>query len=1091
MACRKTHYKMGRVQEPKGQMHVYLKKIRKTLAIVLGISLVFLAANTTAEVHAKIYSFTATISPTQVNISQIAEYLVIITNTGESTLGSASIAIPTGFTVLSTVTILNPPTLWNYELSPTSISISATGGGSALPHGGNVTLTFEAIAPSSSGMTTWTAEATTSIDGGGVPLTLQGEQPAVTVTTLEYIAPTISASPNTINNDQFSLISQLSGAKGGIPPYTYQWLEAFNGGTFSPIESANGLNFTFSPTTLTPTGIWGFKLNVTDSSSLPETVTSNTVNVLVNSALIAPEVTAIPNTVSQNQPSTLSSSQITTGTPPYTYRWFQKAPGDDYTTVGNDSSSYSFPGSTTTGSWEFILQVTDGTRASVNSSAVSVTVASTPLLTITVAQTAHGTINPGTISVSYGSDQSFTISADLGYYTSDVLVDGISVGAVGSLDLIDITTDHNLTATFTPIEYTLTVYEIGDGSVALSPDKATYHYGEVVQLTAIPAVSWRFSVWNSDLTGFFNPSTVTIDGNKVVTAIFVLNQYTIAAAAGVGGSISPSGTTIVDYGSSQLFTITPNAGYHILNVLVNGTSLGPVSSHIISDVTGDTTISASFALDTLTIMASAGSGGSIKPSGFVSVPFGDDQSFAVSSDADYHVTDVLVDGISIGAVTSYVFISVTSNHNITANFAADSSTYYIEVTSSRGSPTPSTQVNAGGSYSVSVTSPEGNTDHRWICTGYSIDGGATVPGTDYTFFNVQANQTIIFSWQEQYYLGVISPVGSTTGAGWYNVGTTTTVSIISSTVTTGSDTREVFTGWGGDATGTGAKSDLITVDNPKTITATWKTQYQVTYDTLGNTLQVIPPPIEWVDAETFAAETFPPLIINSAGNTREIFVADNRPKTINQPLTVTGTYQTQYLVTFKQNGMENDASGIVLTFLNGTKTYEQLPYSTWVNASDQITFNYMATVEATETGKQYTLTSSNTTSPLIINEPATIQGSYQLRPRSSGFTVNTLAIAAATIAIPASLTIPLVVKRRRKRKLKIKPIPNEGGVISPSTVQTIDLGGDSTVFIITANKGFKIADVVIDNAVHIGPVRTYKFTNVTKNHIISAIYQKN
>ena len=54
----------------------------------------------------------------------------------------------------------------------------------------------------------------------------------------------------------------------------------------------------------------------------------------------------------------------------------------------------------------------------------------------------------------------------------------------------------------------------------------------------------------------------------------------------------------------------------------------------------------------------------------------------------------------------------------------------------------------------------------------------------------------------------------------------------------------------------------------------------------------------------------------------------------------------------------------------------------------------------------------------------------------------------------------------------------------------IDSGGDSTVFIITANEGFRIADVVVDKAVHLGAVRTYKFVNVTRDHTISAVYQK-
>jgi hypothetical protein len=1066
------------------------QKTRKTIAIISIISLIFLTTNTFREVHAKTYFFTATISPIQVNINQLATYLVTITNTGEGTLlGSASIAIPTEFTVQSNITILNPPTLWNYTLSTTSIDLSADGPGSVLPQGENITFTFDALAPSSPMVANWTAEATTSVDGGGRMLDLEGEQPSVTVVSSPYIPPTISASPNTINNDQASFISQIAGASGGTPPYTYQWLEAFNGGVFSPIPGANESDFNFSPTPSTPVGTWSFKLNVTDRSSLPETVTSNTVNVLVNSALAAPQVTADPNTVTQNQPSTLNSSQVTTGTSPYIYQWFQQAPGDLYTMVGGNVSTYSFSGSTTIGDWEFILQVTDGTGASVNSSAVSVTVVSTPVLTITVTQAAHGTINPGTISVNYDGNQSFTILADLGYYVTDVLMDGVSIGAITSFDFVNVTSDHNLTAIFTPVEYTLDVSVTGDGSVALNPNQATYHYGDLVQLTAIPTSGWRFSVWAGDLTGSFNPSTVTIDGNKVVTATFTFNQYTIVASAGVGGSITPSGTTMVDPGGSQVFIINPNTGYNIVDVLINGTSIGPVSSYTISDVTGDTTISASFALNTFTITVSAGVGGSINPSGVVSVPFGNDQSFVVSSDGGYYIADVLVDGISIGAVNSYVFTSVTSNHTIVANFAANSDTYYINVASSRGSPTPSTQVNAGGSLSVSVTSPEGTADHRWICTGYSIDGDASVQGTSYSFADVQADHTIVFNWQEQYYLTVISPVAAITGAGWYNVGTTATVALGSSTVETGSGTRDVFTGWSGDVAYSDTTSNLISIDGAKTVTATWKTQYQVSYATLNNVLQVSLPSKEWVDSGTTATGTFPTSIVNSAGNTRTIFIADNRPSTVNQPLTVTGIYQTQYLVTFSQNGIENGASGIVVTALNSTKTYEQLPDSIWVNASDSITFSYAETVRTTEAGKQYILISNNFTSPLIISEPTTIQGFYQLQLNSFGFALDTFTLIAAIAAIPASLTIPIVARRRRKRK-KIKPIPNEGGVISPSTEQIINLGEDSTVFIITANAGFEIVDVVIDKTIHLGAVRTYKFPKVTKNHTISAIYRK-
>ncbi len=69
----------------------------------------------------------------------------------------------------------------------------------------------------------------------------------------------------------------------------------------------------------------------------------------------------------------------------------------------------------------------------------------------------------------------------------------------------------------------------------------------------------------------------------------------IESSAGAGGSISPSGYISVNYGGSQTFNITPTTGYSILDVLVNGTSVGAVSSYTVQNIQGATTISATFA----------------------------------------------------------------------------------------------------------------------------------------------------------------------------------------------------------------------------------------------------------------------------------------------------------------------------------------------------------------------------------------------------------------------------------------------------------------------------------------------------------------
>src|SRR5207248_55930 len=102
-----------------------------------------------------------------------------------------------------------------------------------------------------------------------------------------------------------------------------------------------------------------------------------------------------------------------------------------------------------------------------------------------------------------------------------------------------------------------------------------------------------------------------------------------AASAGANGSISPSGSVSVPYGTNQTFSISAADKCHtIADVKVDGVSVGAVASYTFSNVTVDHTIDASFAvLGPFTLTASAGPGGSISPSGAVSVNCGGSQSF--------------------------------------------------------------------------------------------------------------------------------------------------------------------------------------------------------------------------------------------------------------------------------------------------------------------------------------------------------------------------------------------------------------------------------------------------------------------------------
>ena len=92
-----------------------------------------------------------------------------------------------------------------------------------------------------------------------------------------------------------------------------------------------------------------------------------------------------------------------------------------------------------------------------------------------------------------------------------------------------------------------------------------------------------------------NPDSPDIDSQiYLYLAMLYSREYDITATAGVGGSISDAGVTKVKYSRSHTYTITPEAGYEIESVLVNGKDVGPVSSYTFDRVNKEQTISVTF-----------------------------------------------------------------------------------------------------------------------------------------------------------------------------------------------------------------------------------------------------------------------------------------------------------------------------------------------------------------------------------------------------------------------------------------------------------------------------------------------------------------
>ena len=160
-----------------------------------------------------------------------------------------------------------------------------------------------------------------------------------------------------------------------------------------------------------------------------------------------------------------------------------------------------------------------------------------------------------------------------------------------------------LTAQWTVNQYTIT-YNLAGGTAEGNP--STYTIETKAFTLKNPTKSgYTFTGWSGTGLDGENNMTVTIPtgstGNRIYTAHWRYNgsghsysYYTIKATAGVGGSISPSGNVSVREGRDRTFTITPDKGYAISNVKIDGKSIGAVKSYTFENVRRTHTIEVIF-----------------------------------------------------------------------------------------------------------------------------------------------------------------------------------------------------------------------------------------------------------------------------------------------------------------------------------------------------------------------------------------------------------------------------------------------------------------------------------------------------------------
>ncbi len=300
------------------------------------------------------------------------------------------------------------------------------------------------------------------------------------------------------------------------------------------------------------------------------------------------------------------------------------------------------------------------------------------IYTITVNAGEHGTISPTTSSYPYNAVPEFTIIADEGYAIVDVVVDGVSKGAITSYTFPALSDNHTISATFAAYQFTITATAGNGGSISpVGVQNMPYNGNKTFTIT--PSEGYNIANVYVDGVSVGAVSTYTfsnVTSNHTIYAVFESKTYTITVVQPLNGTITPSGVITVQHGDIPTFTFIPNAGYEVDKITVNtstqvinnATHINDIYSYQFPAVTENKTITATMIKKTFTITASAGANGTISNSGTQTVEYGSTKTYAITPSAGYVVDKVTVDGLNMGSATSYTFTNIVANHEINATF---------------------------------------------------------------------------------------------------------------------------------------------------------------------------------------------------------------------------------------------------------------------------------------------------------------------------------------------------------------------------------------------------------------------------------------
>ncbi|OGR04132.1 MAG: hypothetical protein A2511_11050 [Deltaproteobacteria bacterium RIFOXYD12_FULL_50_9] len=184
--------------------------------------------------------------------------------------------------------------------------------------------------------------------------------------------------------------------------------------------------------------------------------------------------------------------------------------------------------------------------------------------------------------------------------------------------------------------------------------------------------------------------------NHLLLAEFGLDEHEVQISTAGNGAVSPVGTVVALHHQDFPLIITPDFGYRIADVQVDGFSLGALGGYTLRDVTTAHVVRVEFSPVTYVISATAGLNGSMNQPDQLIVEPGSAATYIFTAESGYKVAGVIVDGQQLGPLDSYTFNDISADHAVAVSFTR--STCFILGTSSVGGsiePSGVVEVEAG------------------------------------------------------------------------------------------------------------------------------------------------------------------------------------------------------------------------------------------------------------------------------------------------------------------------------------------------------------------------------------------------------------